>query len=65
MRHNMWQPNNVIYGVTAAVVFFIVDVSTGGGVAWAVGQAVILGIVTVAISFKISRTIVARRQMHS
>ena len=27
----MWQLNNAIYGVTAAVIFFIVDVSTGGG----------------------------------
>jgi hypothetical protein len=44
----------------AAVIFFVVDVATGGGVLSAIGLAVILGILVTAISFAISRTILAR-----
>jgi hypothetical protein len=65
MRRNEWQLYNVIYGSIAAVIFFVIDVATGGKVVAAVGQAVIIGIVAVAISFKISHTIVARRHTHS
>ena len=61
MRLNIWQRNNIIYGLIAAVIFFVLDVTTGGGVVAAVGQSLIIGIVAVAISFKISRTIIARR----
>jgi hypothetical protein len=48
-----------ISGLIAAVIFFVIDVATGGGVISAIGLAVIVGIVVVAISFVISRAIVA------
>jgi broad specificity polyphosphatase/5'/3'-nucleotidase SurE len=47
------------------VIFFVLDVTSGGGVVAAVGQSLIIGIVAIAISFKISRTIIARRHRHS
>jgi hypothetical protein len=50
---------SIISGLIAAVIFFVIDVSTGGGVVSAIGLAVILGIVVVAISFMIYRAIVA------
>ena len=65
MRLNVWQLNTIIYGVIAAVIFFVLDVTTGGGVVAAVGQSLIIGIVAIAISFKISRTVIARRHRHS
>ena len=65
MRLNIWQRNNIIYGLIAAVIFFVLDVTTGGGVVAAVGQSLIIGIVAIAISFKISRTVIARRHRHS
>jgi len=46
-----------ISGLIAAVIFFVIDVVTGGGVVGAIGMGVIVGIVVVAISFVISRTI--------
>jgi hypothetical protein len=46
-----------ISGLIAAVIFFVIDVVTGGGVVPAIGLAVIVGIVVVAISFVIARTI--------
>jgi hypothetical protein len=54
---------SIISGLIAAVIFFVVDVATGGGVLSAIGLAVILGILVTAISFAISRTILAR--MHN
>ncbi len=65
MKLKMWQLNNIIYGLVAAVIFFALDVTTGGGVVAAVGQSLLIGIVAVAISFKISHTIIARRHRHS
>jgi hypothetical protein len=47
----------------AAVIFFVIDVATGGRVLSAIGFTVILGILVTAISFAISRTIIAR--MHN
>jgi hypothetical protein len=55
----------IISGLIAAVIFVVIDVATGGGVVSAVGLAVILGIVVVAISFLISRTIIASMGKHS
>jgi hypothetical protein len=54
-----------ISGLIAAVIFFVIDVATGGGVVSAIGFAVIVGIVVVAISFVISRTIVASLRKRS
>ena len=56
---------SIISGLVAAVIFFVVDVATGGGVVSAIGLAVILGIVVVAISLVISRMIVANRRKRS
>ena len=47
-----------ISGLIAAVIFFVIDVATGGGVVSAIGLAVVVGIVTVAISFAVSRAII-------
>jgi hypothetical protein len=49
----------IVSGLIAAVIFFVIDVATGGGVVSAIGVGVILGIVVVVISFVISRTITA------
>jgi hypothetical protein len=49
----------IISGLIAALIFFVVDVVTGGGVVSAIGLSVIVGVVTVAVSFAISRTIIA------
>jgi hypothetical protein len=49
----------LISGLIAALIFFVIDVVTGGGVVSAIGLSVIVGVVTVAVSFVISRTIVA------
>ncbi len=51
---------SIISGLIAAVIFFVIDVATGGGVASAIGLAVIIGIVVVAISFVISRAMIAK-----
>jgi hypothetical protein len=48
-----------ISGLIAALIFFVIDIATGGGVVSAVGLAVLVGIVAVAISVVISRTITA------
>jgi hypothetical protein len=48
-----------ISGLIAAMIFFVIDVVTGGGVVSAIGLGVIVGIVVIAISFVISRTITA------
>jgi hypothetical protein len=50
---------SIISGLIAAVIFFIIDVATGGGVLSAIGLAVIIGIAVVAISFVISRAMSA------
>ncbi|MGI9185441.1 MAG: hypothetical protein ACR2GZ_10870 [Solirubrobacteraceae bacterium] len=65
MRLNVSLPGNIIGGLIAAVIFFVIDVATGGNVVAAIGLAVILGIVVVAISFVISRTIIASRRRRS
>jgi hypothetical protein len=49
----------IVSGWIAALIFFVVDVVTGGGVVSAIGLSVIIGVVTVAVSFVISRTIIA------
>jgi hypothetical protein len=54
-----------ISGLLAAVIFFIIDVATGGGVVSAIGLAVIVGLVGLAISFAISRTIIASLRKRS
>jgi hypothetical protein len=51
----------IISGLIAAVIFFVIDVVTGGGVVSAIGLSVIIGVVTVAVSFLISRTIIASK----
>ena len=51
---------SIISSLIAAVIFFVIDVATGGGVVSAIGLAVILGIFVTAIFFAISRTIIAR-----
>jgi hypothetical protein len=56
---------SIISGSIAAVIFFVIDLATGGGVLSAIGLAVILGIFVTAISFAISRTIIARMHNHS
>ena len=48
-----------VSGLIAAVIFFVIDVATGGGVVSAIGLAVITGIVVVVISFMISRAVIA------
>ncbi len=65
MRLNVSLPGNIIGGLIAAVIFFVIDVATGGNVVAAIGLAVILGIVVVAISFVISRTIIASKRKRS
>lgn len=50
---------SIISGLVAAVIFFVVDVATGGGVVSAIGLALILGVMVVAIAFVISHTIIA------
>jgi hypothetical protein len=50
----------IISGLIAAVIFFVIDVATGGGVLSAIGLAVVLGILVAAIFFAISHTIIAR-----
>lgn len=54
-----------ISGLIAAVIFFVVDIATGGGVVSAIGLAVILGMFAIAISFVISRTITASLRKRS
>jgi len=54
-----------ISGLIAAVIFFVIDVATGGGVVSAIGLGVLVGIVVLAISFVISRTIVASLRKRS
>ena len=54
-----------ISGLIAAVIFFVIDVATGGGVVSAIGLGMIVGIVVLAISFVISRTIVASLRKRS
>jgi hypothetical protein len=49
----------IITGSIAALIFFVIDVVTGGGVGSAVALAVIIGLVTIIVSFVISRTIIA------
>jgi hypothetical protein len=49
----------LISGLIAALIFFVIYVLTGGGVVSAIGLSVIIGVVTVAVSFVISRTISA------
>jgi hypothetical protein len=56
---------SIISGLIAAVIFVVIDVATGGGVVSAIGLAVILGIFVTAISFAISRTIIARMRNRS
>ena len=56
---------SIISGLIAAVIFFVIDVATGGGVVSAIGLAVILGLLVTAISFAISRTITARMRNSS
>lgn len=65
MRLNVSLPGNIIGGFIAAVIFFVIGVATGGNVVAAIGLAVILGIVVVAISFVISGTIIASRRRRS
>ena len=50
---------SIISGWIAAVIFFVIDVATGGGVVSAIGLAVIIGIVVVAIFLVITRAMVA------
>ncbi len=56
---------SIISGLVAAVIFFVIDVATGGGVVSAIGLAVILGIVVVAISLVISRMLIANMRKRS
>jgi hypothetical protein len=56
---------SIISGLIAAVIFFVIDVATGGGVGSAIGFAVILGILVTAISFAITRTVIARTRNRS
>ena len=56
---------SIISGLVAAVIFFVIDVATGGGVVSAIGLAVMLGIVVVAISLLISRMIIANMRKRS
>jgi hypothetical protein len=52
----------IISGLIAAMIFFVIDVATGGSVVSAIGLAVIIGLVVVAISLVVSRTIIASRR---
>jgi hypothetical protein len=54
-----------ISGLIAALIFFVIEIATGGGVVSAIGLAVIVGIVVIAISFVISRTITASLRKRS
>ncbi len=56
---------SIISGWVAAVIFFVIDVASGGGVVSAIGLAVILGIVVIAISLVISRMIIANMRKRS
>ena len=56
---------SIISGLIAAVIFFVIDVATGGGVVSAIGLGMIVGIVVLAISFVISRTIVTSLRKRS
>jgi hypothetical protein len=49
----------IISGLIAAVIFFVIDVATGGGVVSAIGLGVIVGSVAVMISYVISHALVA------
>jgi small-conductance mechanosensitive channel len=55
----------IISGLIAALIFFVIDVATGGGVVSAIGLGVVVGIVGVAISFAISRAIIASPRRRS
>ncbi len=61
MKLNVSPLGNVIGGVIAAAIYFVVDVATGGRVGAALLGAVILGVIVFAISFVVSRMIVASR----
>ena len=65
MRLNLSRVGNAIGGCIAALIYFIIDVATGGNVGSAILGAVIIGIVTFAISFLISRAIIAARRSRS
>jgi hypothetical protein len=62
MRLNVSPLGNAISGCIAALIYFVIYVATGGNVAPAIGEAVILGIAVFAISFVISRAIVASKR---
>jgi hypothetical protein len=55
----------LLSGLLAGLIFFVIDVVTGGGVVSAIGLSVIIGVVTVAVSFVISRTLVASMRKRS
>ena len=65
MRLNVSVLGNVTSGCIAGVIYFVIDVATGGSVAPAIGGAVILAIVAFAISFVISRAIIASKRDRS
>jgi hypothetical protein len=56
---------SIISGLIAALIFFVIDVVTGGGVVSAIGLAVIIGVGTVAVSFVISRSITTNLRRRS
>ena len=62
MRLNVSPAGNAISGCIAAVIYFVIDVATGGNVGPAILKAAIIGIVVFAISFLISRAIIAGRK---
>lgn len=64
MRLNMSLRGNAISGCIAALIYFVIDLATGGDIAPAIIEAAIIGIVVFAISFMISRAIIASKRRH-
>lgn len=62
MRLNTSLRGNLIGGLIAFVIFVVIWVATGGSVVAGLGYGLLLGVATVAVSFLITRAIVAGKQ---
>jgi hypothetical protein len=60
MRLNTSITGNLIAAAIATVLFIVITLATGGGVALAVGGGVVLGLFTFVVAFAITRVIASR-----
>jgi len=57
--------SNIIGGCISGLIYFIVDIATGGNVAAALGGGVLLAVAVSAFAFTVSRTVVASKRRAS